>query len=245
MQELLRLIIADDEAFMRENLAQLFPWKELGYTVCAVCADGSEAFDALQKHKADVVLTDIQMPVWSGIDLAKEIRSQNVDTDIVFLSAYSDFEYAQQGILYGVFDYLIKPVRYQELSELFTRLRTNILSSRQNPKTTPSPEEITLQKISDHIRTTPTLSTIEICAEAVGFPSTYLSELVKKQLDMTFTEFVYQEKMILAGELLRNIGLQINTIAEMTGYTNAKNFSRAFHNYYHMTPMQYRKQRGN
>jgi len=244
MSNLLPLIIADDEAFMRENLSRLFPWEELGYTVCAVCADGFEAYQALLKYQADVILTDIQMPVWNGIELAKAIREQHLDTDIVFLSAYSDFEYARQGIFYGVFDYLVKPVCYQELSELFTRIRTDILSSRQIPEPLISGAELTLKKISVYIRKAPALSTLETCADAIGLPSAYLSELMRKQSGMTFAEFVYQEKMLLAGELLRNIGLQVNTVADMVGYANAKNFSRAFHNYYHMTPMQYRKQGG-
>lgn len=242
--ELLRLVIADDEAYMRENLAGLFPWEELGFVVCAVCGDGVEAFDALLRYKADVVLTDIRMPGWSGIDLARMIRDREIPAEIVFLSAYSDFDYARQGIFYDVVDYLVKPVRYEELSGLFAKLRTDLLTSRQTPKHISSPEDTALIKISAYIRTTPALSTIDACGEATGLSSAYISELVKQQLGLTFTEFVYREKMILAGELLHNIGLQINTVAEMTGYTNAKNFSRAFHNYYRLTPMQYRKQGG-
>ena len=59
---------------------------------------------------------------------------------------------------------------------------------------------------------------------------------------MNFVEFVNREKKIWGAELLHNIRLSVGDIADIVGYTNAKNFSRAFHNYYHMTPMQYRKQ---
>ena len=76
---------------------------------------------------------------------------------------------------------------------------------------------------------------------ATGLGSEFISGLLKERLSMTFPEFVCREKMIWAAGLLRDIHLSIGEIAARTGYTNSKNFSRAFHNYYHMTPMQYRK----
>ena len=70
MPQPLRLIIVDDESFMRDNLAHLFPWEELGYEVASVFANGREALAYLEHNPADVVLTDIQMPVMDGLELA-------------------------------------------------------------------------------------------------------------------------------------------------------------------------------
>lgn len=84
MPQPLHLIIVDDESFMRDNLAHLFPWEELGYEVASVFANGREALAYLEHNPADVVLTDIQMPVMDGLELARCIREQNIPARLVF-----------------------------------------------------------------------------------------------------------------------------------------------------------------
>ena len=252
MSQLLNLIIVDDEAFMRENLQSLFPWEELGYTVSAVFSNGSEALENLKKMPADVVLTDISMPVMDGIGLVKNIRKLGIPTEVVFLSAYSDFEYARQGILYGAVDYLVKPVHYQELVDLFMRLRESVIlkkngrendtpSEKSTPARSASGSDAVISRLSGYIRENAASVTLESCSISTGLDSNFISAYLKEHLSMNFQEFVNREKMIRAAELLHNIRLSINEIADIVGYTNPKNFSRAFHNYYNMTPMQYRK----
>ena len=162
LSQLLNLIIVDDEAFMRENLQSLFPWEELGYTVSAVFSNGSEALESLKKMPADVVLTDISMPVMDGIGLMKNIRELGIPTEVVFLSAYSDFEYARQGILYGAVDYLVKPVRYQELVDLFTRIRESIILKKSNFTACPASEsDAIISRLSGCIRENAASVTLE------------------------------------------------------------------------------------
>lgn len=244
MNQLLQLLIVDDEAFMRENLSSLFPWHTLGYQIAALCSNGQEALDYIQSHPVDVILTDIQLPGMDGLQLVKQIRLQRIPVEVVFLSAYSNFEYVQQGIIYGAVDYLIKPVSYQELTNLFSRLYEKLTHQKETAGPTGlkeiSPDESALSKITDYIRTRSSVS-LDDCASFTGFTISYISSLLKVRCSMTFTEYVYQQKMIFAGELLHEINLPISSIADTLGYSNAKNFSRAFHNYYHMTPMQYRK----
>ena len=87
MQPLLHLVIVDDEAFMRENLASIFPWQELGYQVDALCSNGQEAMEYLKAFPVDVVLTDIQMPVMDGLSLARICMERKSSAVIVLLSA--------------------------------------------------------------------------------------------------------------------------------------------------------------
>lgn len=172
----------------------------------------------------------------------KNIRELGIPTEVVFLSAYSDFEYARQGILYGAVDYLVKPVRYQELVDLFTRIRESIILKKSNFTACPASEsDAIISRLSGCIRENAASVTLESCSISTGLDSNFISAYLKEHLSMNFQEFVNREKMLRAAELLHNIRLSINEIAEIVGYTNPKNFSRAFHNYYNMTPMQYRK----
>lgn len=245
MKPLFNLMIVDDEPYMIENVKNTFPWSDLGYSICSVCYNGEEALNYLNQNHVDVILTDIQMPVVDGITLIKKIREQNIPVEVVFLSAYSDFEYAQKGILYGAIDYLVKPIVYQEFIDLFKKIYHRILNSHQVTTQNLSSEDQVIIKISEYINKYPDKSTIESCASSIGLSTEYISKLLKNHMSMSFSEYVYQRKMIRAGELLHNIALQISTISELLGYTNPKNFSRAFQRYYNISPMEFRKLKSN
>ena len=243
MKRVLDMIIVDDEAFMRENLRDLFPWDDLGYRVTAVFSNGQEALKSLKNKPVHVVLTDIQMPGMNGIELLRQIRHNKISAQVVFLSAYSDFEYARQGILYGAVDYLTKPVRYQELVDLFSQLHTSIAEKQDDSHPSPSSREESMPAmISAYIRQHSSDASLDACAAYMGCESAAVSAFLKQYCGMNFVEFVNREKMLWAAELLHNIRLSVGEVADAVGYANAKNFSRAFHHYYHMTPMQYRKQ---
>lgn len=75
-------------------------------------------------HRVDIVMTDIQMPVMTGIELSQKLK--NEDIIVIFFSAYQDFEYARAAIINHVTDYLIKPMKYDAMSACFERIRKTL-----------------------------------------------------------------------------------------------------------------------
>lgn len=126
VQALFTLIIVDDELYMLDILKKMLNWEEYGFTLSAVFSNPEEAMEYIDKNKVDVVLTDISMPGINGIDIAKHCFYHHTGTTVVFLSAFTDFEYARKGIQYKIFSYLTKPVSQSALIQVFSELYTKL-----------------------------------------------------------------------------------------------------------------------
>lgn len=114
-----KLIIVDDEHMMRDGLSNLINWKDIGFQVDAVLEDGKDAIEWLSENVVDVVLTDLRMTFRSGIDIAKFAYENQLDTKVIIISGYSDFEAAQEALKYKVSNYLLKPVSVKNIRALF------------------------------------------------------------------------------------------------------------------------------
>lgn len=117
-----RVIIADDEPFVREGLKEMIPWEELGYSLEGAFKNGKEAVDAVEKISPDVVILDIQMPVMNGLEAALEIRRKWPDIIVILLTAYEDFQYAQQAIVLQIKRYVIKSNLLEDLPKVLEEI---------------------------------------------------------------------------------------------------------------------------
>lgn len=120
------LVIVEDEYATRRALVNMIQWNELGFRVDGEFSDGQELLDYLKNNIPDVILTDIKMTKVSGIEIAKLVAEQNLPIQIVFLSAYKDFSYAQEAVEYRVVYYLLKPVELSKLRGIFRRLKEKL-----------------------------------------------------------------------------------------------------------------------
>lgn len=117
-----KIIIVDDEKNIRDRLAQFFPWSEAGFEVVGIAENGVEALELIKQERPHAVLTDVRMPVMTGLELAKEIQTSYSEIKVVILSAYDDFRYAQDAIRFGVKGYLLKPLMKNDFFNVFTKL---------------------------------------------------------------------------------------------------------------------------
>ena len=125
----LRILIADDETLERNalefHISSLFP-----DSVCVKVANGREAVEAFSRGGFDVALLDIQMPGMGGLEAAERIREISPGTLVVFLTAWSRFDFAQQAIRIGAFDYLVKPADRATLKALLEKCAEKLESLR-------------------------------------------------------------------------------------------------------------------
>lgn len=112
---MLKVLIADDEKKVCQLIANLVDWEELGFEVVGVVYDGASAYKFIQRNTVDVMITDIRMPECDGLELIRKVKLLFPDLYIVIISGYSQFDYAQNAIKYGVSDYLLKPIRKKDL----------------------------------------------------------------------------------------------------------------------------------
>jgi two-component system response regulator YesN len=121
-----KVLIVDDDKSIIAMLREYSIWESYGFAIGEVAYDGIEALEKLDNQKIDLVITDIRMPGMDGLELLGELRVRKVDSCFMLMSTYNDFEYAQQGIRLGVFDYMMKPVEESVLCEALERIKRHL-----------------------------------------------------------------------------------------------------------------------
>ncbi|WP_165971893.1 response regulator transcription factor [Paenibacillus piri] len=109
------LLLVDDESSVVETLAVTIPWADIGIGTVHKAFSAKEAIDMMTMHEVDIVITDIHMPVASGLDLVATVQERWKRTKCILLSGHAEFEYAQIGIQNHISGYLLKPVSDEEL----------------------------------------------------------------------------------------------------------------------------------
>ena len=112
---MLKVLLADDEKKVCQLIVNLVGWEELGFEIIGVVNDGISAYKFLQENTVNVMVTDIRMPGYDGLELIQKAKVLYPNLYIVIISGYSQFDYAQNALRYGVEDYLLKPIRKKDL----------------------------------------------------------------------------------------------------------------------------------
>lgn len=110
-----KVFLVEDEVVVREGIKNKIDWKSNGYEFCGEASDGELAYPLIQKLKPDIVITDIKMPFMDGLELSQLIKKEMPQIEIIILSGFSEFEYAQKAISLGVAQFLSKPINSEEL----------------------------------------------------------------------------------------------------------------------------------
>lgn len=124
---MLKVVLIDDEETIVEGLKVLIDWNSLGFEIAGVAYDGEEGIELIKSVMPEIIITDIRMPILSGLDMIGIVKEFLPYTKIMILSGYSDFDYARQAIEKGASCYLLKPVTREELVDKLTKAMEEVL----------------------------------------------------------------------------------------------------------------------
>lgn len=249
-----RILIVDDEPRTRDGLKRtLEKWSEGQFEI--TCFDNAQTtIDYLSIHSVNLLITDIRMPKMTGLKLIKILKQKKIQPMVIIISAYSEFEYAQEALRQGVINYLLKPIGKKKLieavedalerqakwdkSKVIEKIIDDDLIDIEKQEIYPRsirqavtyideyyPDEISLKEVADHVHLNPS----------------YLSTLFKDELNVSFTDYLTKVRIQRAKQLLLTTDLNVTEIAEKVGYKTPKYFNKVFKEHVNQTPSMFRK----
>jgi two-component system response regulator YesN len=243
-----KIIIVDDEPLIREELADGIDWTAADAEVVGCYANGLEALNACLDYAPDVILTDICMPDLNGIELIGRLREMGGDAEIIIISGYRDFAYAQEAINLGVSAYITKPINEELLLRAFERAKNKCKINRQMSREI-DPAEESYEK-HDFVKSVreyvlehyaePDLTLKKIAETVLFLNVNYLGRRFSSESGERFSQFLIRVRMDKAKEMLPTYGIErVDEIANLVGCSSKKYFSQIFKRYTGVSPQRY------
>lgn len=127
---LFKVLVADDEYWIRENLRGLVDWQAHSFVFLEPAEDGEDALRRIREQRPDIVITDVSMPFLSGTELIEAAVVEQPETVFVVLSGYSDFPFVRAALVAGAVDYLLKPISKGDLLGVLAKAVDRLLTRR-------------------------------------------------------------------------------------------------------------------
>lgn len=255
-----KVLIIDDEVFIREGMKQIIPWQELGCELIGEAQNGEEGIEKMIQYGADIVISDIRMPKKNGLEMIDEMKSINKNIQIIILTGFREFEYAQQAIRLGVLRFLLKPSKLDEIKEAISAAVSFLaqLPQREHPLRN---EKDNLETEDGQIKTNDELDKpqylvkqaidyineyynqkldLQTVADELYVSTWHLCKVIKKQTGTNFVDLLNNARIENAKKLLLESNMKIYEIAETVGYTDTAYFSKIFKKITQVTPNEYR-----
>ncbi|WP_022777420.1 response regulator transcription factor [Butyrivibrio sp. AE3009] len=248
---MIKVLIVDDEKYVRMGIKGDTDWSLIGCEVVGEAANGEEALEVAEKVRPDLVISDIRMPKMDGIKLAEKLLDKYPETKIIFLTAYSEFEYARQAVRLGVSDYLLKPFQDGELEGAIQRLLH--LHPNTNAQTKELENELIAIKPKEAVENRYVQTAIEYIekhypetdfsigklAESMSVSEGHISRLFKAETDTSIGNYLTKYRIRKAMDYLKDINMKVYEVADKVGYQDIAYFSNTFKKLVGKTPSDY------
>ncbi|MBQ8952411.1 MAG: response regulator [Eubacterium sp.] len=238
---MLNIYIADDEVWIILGLKKLLDKLNIGAYVIGTANNGLTAKEEIAHFKPDVIFADIRMPGLSGLELLQVIPEVSPESKVVIISGYAEFSYAQEAVQHHAYDYLLKPIKEEELSRVMTSIineREGITDEDRMPVVSDRMIDNVLSEIREHYMEDISLTSL---SAKYNISMGHLSKLIKEQLSVNFSDYIASLRIQRAKELLRDDSLSIQEISEIVGYNDYFYFTKVFKKVEGISPSKYRK----
>lgn len=126
-----KLLIADDNLLIRNQLRNFIDWDKYEIEVVALCSDGEEALEYITSNPVDIVISDVQMPDIDGNELHSRVVSQNLDVIFLFISSYDEYTYVKKALDNGAYGYVLKPLDKNEMETKISKIVSELRKKQQ------------------------------------------------------------------------------------------------------------------
>lgn len=249
---MIRLMIVDDERFVRTGIIRETDWELIGCEVVAEAKNGIEALEKAREARPDLVISDIKMPGMDGLELAERLVEAYPDIKLIFLTAYSDFEYVRKALRIGASDYLLKPFDDGELEAAIQRLihlspDTDNKDDREREK-----QLLGIMDKSDSLNRYVKSAieyiekhymekdfTLTALATSVSVSEGHISRLFKSETGSSINNYLTRYRIKMAMEYLRDATIKVYEVTELVGYQDVAYFSNTFKKLIGSSPSDY------
>ena len=238
-----RVVLIDDEKRIIEGLRKVVRWQGFGCQVVGDAGDAVSGAAVIRETKPHILFTDIRMPGDDGLTMLAGLHSEFPDMQVVVLTGYRDFNYAQEAIRLGVTRFLLKPSKLDEIHDAL-RAATERLSAQ-----TPAEENRENRYAQSHIVNHAIAYmeahyaeklTLQEVADSCYVSQWHLSKLLNKQTDGTFYDTLNEIRIREAKRLLSDPKLRVGDIGALVGYQDSAHFARVFKKLIGMSANEYR-----
>lgn len=241
-----RVVLIDDEVRIVEGLRKVIKWEDYNCQVVATAGSGEEGAEIIRKVRPHILFTDIRMAGQDGLNMVAGLRSEFPDMEVIILTGYRDFAYAQQAIRLGVARFLLKPSKMDEIKEALQYV-TAKLDSQKPPQEDTETEQsqhagsfLVNQALAYMEKNYQQKLTLQEVADCCFVSQWHLSKLLNRYAEKSFYDILNAIRINKAKELLQDPKLKIGEISEMVGYADTAHFARTFKKVVGMSANEYR-----
>lgn len=245
------ILLVDDEELAIRGIEEGVNWDGLGIEKVFKAHSSSTAVRMISSYDIEIVLTDIEMPNHSGIELIQWVRENRPETMCIFYTGHAEFEYAQNAVHLGAFEYLLKPIPYVELEKVLYKGLEYIQRDKKVQTIETIWKEISFEESENVIEKVKQFIVEhldedlqrETLAAYVHMNSSYLARIFKKQENISLGDYIMEKRIAVAKQLLVKTNLQISIIANRIGVSYSSYFTKIFKDHEGISPQQYRDKR--
>ena len=248
MTDNLRIVIVEDEYYVRKGLINSFSWQDIGCEIVGEADNGANGLKVIMEQQPHLVIADIEMPLLDGISMVEQLIKQGYKGEYIFLTSHQNFSYVYRALKLEVVDYLLKPFKNEELQSNLEKVKVKVGLNQTAVQETVVDEinfkNTLIRQAVLYVRENYAQEiTSNSVAEYLNISSAYFCRTFKKETGYTFGHYLAYYRIHKAAHLLQDSDMRISEVAAACGIADSNYFSQIFKKIKGVTPKEYQSNR--